>query len=368
MTGNSVKNADTEVKTFPGKIALITSDEIVGEDYPHATEHLTAKHGREKFIHLSWPVNFMTEQQKLIDTVTELAADREIKAIIFNQALPGSNAAVDKLKETRDDIFIIYCLIQEDLAESAARANLIFRLDGEGMAEAMVKQAKKQGAKVFVHYSFPRHMSLTILSSRRNLIQEACVAEGIQFVDATAPDPTGEAGVNYAQEFILKDVPKMTARYGEDTAFYSSNCHLQAPLIRAVIDCHAIYPQPCCPSPLHGFPKALGIETTNNPDSLNYVITEASRIAEEKNMTDRLSTWPVPAALMFTNAGAEYAIKWIKDEVPKNHIDDEVLSKCMNTYIKEVVGEAIEVTMTSGSEKGIIYDNVKMIFMGYLDF
>ena len=101
---------------------------------------------------------------------------------------------------------------------------------------------------------------------------------------------------------------------------------------------------------------------------LSYVISEASRIAEEKNMTDRLSTWPVSAPMMFVNAGAEYAIKWINGEVPKNSIDNAVLLNCMNDYITEVVGEASNVYMRSNSENGITYDNFKLLLMSYMDF
>ncbi len=88
---------------------------------------------------------------------------------------------------------------------------------------------KKLGAKTFVHYSFPRHMSQVLLSSRRELMKKKCAELGIEFVDATAPDPTGDSGLPGAQQFILEDVPKMVAKYGKDTAFFSTNCAMQIP-------------------------------------------------------------------------------------------------------------------------------------------
>jgi len=329
---------------------------------------MVEKFGSDKIIHVTWPGDFITEQDKMIDTVAALAADRDIKAMIISQAVLGTNAAISKFRETRDDVFIIYCTIHESEADAIARANLIFMVNEAGMGSAMVKQARKQGAKVFVHYSFPRHMAVGPMILRHRIIKETCEEEGMQFVDAAALDPVGELGVAKAQQYILEDVPKLVARYGPDTAFFATNCSLQAPLIKAVLDTRAIYPQSCCPSPLHGFPEALGIEVDGIHTDLNYVISEASRIAAERNMTDRLSTWPVSAPMMFNSAGVEYAIKWINGEVPRKRIDDRVLNECMSSYVKEVVGEGVEVEMVSYSENDVTYDNFKLILMSYLDF
>jgi len=368
LAEHQTSDGNINTEAFTGKIAVITDAASVNKDDYYSADYLLAKYGAGKIIHATWPENFLAEQDNMVKTVTTMAADPEIKALILNQAVEGSNAAVDKLKETRDDIFIVYCNTNEDYPTVAPRVNLLLRLNEAGMGQAMVKQAKKQGAKVFVHYAFPRHMSITTLNNRRNMIKKTCETEGLLFVDAEALDPTDEAGLAAAQQFILEDVPKLVAKYGEDTAFFSSNCHLQAPLIRAIVDNHAIFPQPCCPSPYHGFPEALGIEMGKDQSDLHYVISEACRIAEEKNMTDRLSTWPVSSAMMFTTAGGEYAIKWIRDEVPKTGIDNRVLMDCMNDYIEEAVGEASNVYMFSYTQDGITYDNLKLVMMSYLDF
>jgi hypothetical protein len=352
---------------FPGKVAVVTSAAISNQDDFDSAGRLIAKYSAEKIVHATWPEEFTTEYKQLTDTVATLAEDREIKALVINRAYHGSNAAVDKLRETRDDIFIVYCATHEPPVEAVSHADLLLSTDETRIGPAMVEQAKKQGAKTFVHYSFPRHMSLLDIASRHDSIRKTCANEGLQFIDATALDPTEEAGVAIARQFILEDVPKLTAKYGENTAFFCTNCNLQPQLIKAVVDCHAIYPQPCCPSLYHGFPEALGIEIGEGKADLSYLINEACSIAAEKNMTDRLSTWPVSTSSMFTNAGAEYAIKWIKDEVTKTGIDNKALLNCMNSYITEVVGEESNVFMNSYSENGITYDNFKLILMSYLD-
>jgi len=361
-------NENDDCLPFPGKIAIITNTITNGEDDFHSAEQLVAKYGPDKIVHVTWPDNFLAEKGRMINTVASLTDDREIRVMIINQAIPGTNDAVDMFKGIRNDVFILYCLVHESFTESAKRANLILMPDELGMGSEMVKQAKKQGTKAFIHYSFPRHMAHPHLAGCRDLAKETCAAEDIQFVEVTVPDPAGEAGVSGARQFIMEDVPRMVAKYGEDTAFFCTNCSLQATLIKSVVDCHAIYPQPCCPSPLHGFPEALGIELGDGFPNLSYVIGEASSIAAEKNMTDRLSTWPVSSSMMCANAGAEYAIKWINGLVPKLAIDDRTLTDCMSDYIKELVDENIEVSMTSYSDGNKTYDNFKLLLMGYLDY
>ena len=368
MAEYSVVDGTADDRTFPGKIGVVTSSNKINKGDYYSVKPLIDKYGKEKIIHTTWPANFMSERGQMMDIVKALAADRDVRAILINQAYIGSNDAVDAIKKTRDDLFIVYCWTHEPVPETVLRANLLLWPNEMGMGQAMVRQAKKQGARVFVHYSFQRHLIIDLVCQRRDKIRETCAAEGLQFVDAAALDPVSDAGSGPAIQFILEDVPRMVAKYGGDTAFFATNCALQAPLIKAVVDCRAIYTQPCCPSPFHGFPEALGIQTEDGSDDLNYIIGEACRIAAEKNMTDRLSTWPVSASMMFTNAGAEYAIKWLNGQVPKTEIDETALMNCMSSYVKEVVGEGVEVEMNSYSGNAATYDNFKLVLMSYLDF
>ena len=367
MTNFTTGTEKNRSSRFPGKIAIITTIASINEDDYHSAELLVEKYGADKIVHMTGSGSFITDMKKTIDIVAKLEKDREINALIINQALPGANALVRKIKETRADLFIIYCSVHDDFAAAAECANLLFEPNELDMGPEMVRQAKKQGAKTFVHYSFARHMAMKILADRRDLMKKVCEAEGILFIDTTIPDPMKEAGFSVARQFILDDVPRVSSEHGEDTAFFCTNCHLQASLIKAVVDSHAIYPQPCCPSPYHGFPQAFGIDSGGGMSNLNNLITELCNLAAEKKMTDRLSTWPVSASMMFANAGAEYAIKWMNGEVKKNRIDDKVLKELMNSYIKEVIGEGVEVTITSYSENGVVYDNFKLVLMSYLN-
>lgn len=348
-----------------GKVAIVTNTVSQNEEEYRSAESMTAKYG-DRIVHVTWPDNFMTEQEQMITTVGKLAADPEIKAVIINQAVPGTNAAIDKLLETRDDLLIIYATPQENPEDVAVRADIILQPNELDMGPAMVQQAQKQGAKTFVHYSFPRHMAQVLLSARRELIKEECAKLGLEYVDATAPDPTGDSGNTGAQQFILEDVPKMVAQYGKDTAFFSTNCAMQVPLIKACVSEGAIYPQPCCPSPYHGYPAALGLvsEDASAVSEMNIedIVAQTTTALEEAGVLGRFSTWPVPVSMMMTVAGAEYAFDWMEGKT-NGDLDLDALKVKMDEYA------GLDCQMSPYTDDaGTVYDNYQLIMMDYLTY
>ncbi|WP_273319880.1 DUF3798 domain-containing protein [Vallitalea guaymasensis] len=352
------------------KIGIITGTVAQNEEEYRAAQRtkevFMERYGEDKVILQTYPEKFMDEQETVIANIAGIAADPKVKALVICQAVPGTSAAIDKVLETRDDLLIIAATSGEDPNMIADRADLCFQMDEVGMGTAIVEQIKKQGAETLVHYSFPRHMSYALLAARRDLLKENCKKEGIKFVDATAPDPTGDAGISGAQQFILEDVPKKIKQHGEDTAFFSTNCSMQPPLIKSILQQHGIYPQPCCPSPYHGFPSALQIEIPEDKKGdANYVVEQIRRINAENNMTGRMSTWPVPVNMMFIEAGAEYASQWIEGKF-KDKIDNEKLKECFVDYTSNY-GDDIDINVTLLEENGKKFDNYFLVLIDYID-
>jgi len=156
-----------EEEAFEGIIAIVTNTLSQNEEEYRSAELMVNRYGEDKIMHVLWPDNFMTEQEQMISTIAKIGSNPDVKGLIINQAVPGTNAAVDKLLETRDDIFISYCTPQENPPDVAERANLILNPDELKMGDAIPVQAQKLGAKTLVHYSFPRHMSIVMLAARR---------------------------------------------------------------------------------------------------------------------------------------------------------------------------------------------------------
>ena len=344
------------------KIAIITNTVASTEEEYHSARMMAAKYG-DRIIHVTWPNNFLADQEQMITIMKKLAFDPEVKAVVINQSVPGTNMAVGKLLETRKDVFIVYCTPQDDLSKVTIYAHLALMFDEHRMGSEVPIQAKKMGAKAFVHYSFPRHMAISHLSKRRDLMKEKCAEIGLEFADVMTPDPVGP-GLPAAVRFFTEDIPRKVEKYGKDTAFFSTNCAMQMPLIRAVMNAGAIFPLPCCPSPYHGFMTALGIEPKmEDPDDLQRVIDEIRRIFKEKGLEGRFATWPVPGAIMLTIAGTEYAMKVISGEVSRDGLNIEVLRKCLSDYAKVDVS-----TMPYVDDDGKEHPNFLMTIMESITF
>jgi len=320
----------------------------------------------------------------MITILQEIANDPEVRGLIINQAVVNTNAAIDKFREVRDDVFIVVCSPGENLDDVAAKADLALVPDELAQGETIVMQAKALGADTLAHYSFARHMSYPLLAGRRDIMREVCEREGIKFVDLTAPDPTSDVGMPGAQLFITQDVPKQVEELGVNTAFFSTNCGMQIPLVTQVIETGAIYPQPCCPSPYHAFPAALGITSTIptgefDPEtgeeillfrSTAEVIEATKAVIAARGMSGRLSTWPVSGSMLWTFAGVDYAIEWIKGNVPQEHgnIDMDAFQTICDARILEAGVGAVPVDLQLLEMDGKTYSNYVVGLIDYFTY
>ncbi len=316
------------------KIGIATGTVSQGEEEFRAAENAIAKYGKEVIEHVTYPDKFSEEQETTIAQITSLAADPKVKAIIVCQGVPGTAAAIDKIKEDRDDILFIVGLPHEDPETISARADIVLETDQLKRGETIVNLAHEMGAKTFIHYSFPRHMSQELLARRRDKMKETCEALGIDLVEVDAPDPTGDAGISGAQQFMIEDVPRQVEKYGKDTAFFSTNCAMQEPLIKTVLDTGAIYPEQCCPSPYHAYPGALGIEIPEEKaGDVDYMLEQIREKIKEAGASGRFATWKASANMTMIEAAVEYAVGYGKGEVEK--FDKDHMVKILKEVAKD---------------------------------
>lgn len=302
-------------RRLPFKIGVMTGTVSQGEDEYRGGERVVAKYG-DRIKHVTYPDNFMTEQETVIAQILNLAADPEVKAIVIEQGIPGSISAIKKVKESRPEMKFILGNPHEDPEQVSQYADLCLIPDELRRGQTIIDIAHKMGAKAFVHYSFPRHMSQELLSQRKDIMEARCKEHGMQFVFQNAPDPTGDQGLPGAQQFILEDVPKQVAKYGADTAFFSTNCGMQEPLIRSVLDQHAILPEQCCPSPTHGYPGALGIPISKEASGDMKMIREAIAASiTAKGNHGRMATWPVSIGIVTIEVAVELAIQAVEGTI-----------------------------------------------------
>ncbi len=324
-TAAAKKASDGERLGF--KIGLLTGTVSQGEDEYRGAERVIARYGRDEVIHKTYPDNFMTEQETTVTQLLEMANDPDVKAIIVAQAVPGTLPAIKKARRRRKDLAWILVAPQEDPEQIAQYADLAMQTDDLLRGEKILETAKAMGAKTFVHYTFPRHMSMEILARRRDIMRRTAAKLGIKFVDANAPDPTGDQGIAGAQKFILEDVPRMVQKYGKDTALFSTNCSMQEPLIRAALDTGAIFPEQCCPSPTHGYPGALGIRIdAKNAGDFGKIREQIAKKIHERGYQGRFGTWMTSIHIVMIEASVELAKRYVAG---KEIADPKVLQKVL---------------------------------------
>lgn len=359
-TPADTSNEDSESNDY--KIGIITGTVSQGEEEYQAAQKMFEKYG-DKIVTATYPDNFSSETETTIANVVALSSDPAVKAIVFVQAVPGAAAAIDKVRETRPDMLFICGVAAEDPATIASKADIVMLVDEISMGRTIPKKAAEMGAKTFIHYSFARHLSYATIAARRELMIETCKELGIEFVDVTAPDPTGDAGVSGAQQFILEDVPRQIKQYGKDTAFFSTNCAMQEPLIRSILEQGAIYPQQCCPSPYHGYPAALSINVEGHEGDVQYMLDSIDTKLTEAGQEGRMSTWRVPINMLMVEAGVDYSIEYLEGRT-NGILDEEVLSKIIN----RIAGGDGSAQVTKYNENGVELDNFYMLLCDFYDF
>lgn len=304
------------------KIGIMTGTVSQGEEEFRAAQNMQAKYGEDMILHVTYPDKFAQETETTISQVASLASDPDVKAIVITQAVTGTAAAIDRVRETRDDIVFILGSPHEDPATIAARGDILLDVDQIARGESIVELAAEMGADTFVHYSFPRHMQMELLATRRDGFKATAEKLGMKFVEVDAPDPTGDAGVPGAQQFILEDVPRQVDNYGPNTAFFSTNCGMQEPLIKQSLEEGAIYPEQCCPSPYHAYPGALGIAIPEDKaGDIAYMSAQIEEKVAAKGGSGRFATWMLPANPTTIEAGVAYGIEYAEGNVEKNDYD-----------------------------------------------
>ena len=345
------------------KIAILTGTTSQGEEEVRAAERAIATYGADHIVHDTYPDNFMAESETTISKLVAFAADPDVKAVVMCQAVPGAKAGFDKIREMRPDILLIAGVPQEDPDVITAGADFVLYADEIGQGDTIIETCANWGVEVFVHYSFPRHLAMETIAARKAVFEANCEALGIQYVEATAPDPTGDAGTAGAQQFILEDVPlKMEEFAGKKVAFFSTNCSMQEPLQTAILSQpNAYYPQPCCPSPYHAFPASLGLESLqvggDDTDALKQI---AAKLAEF-DAVGRYSTWPTPVNMAIIDVATKYAKAWIDGEITSNNDTAKI-----NELFNAAAPGAVVKNYTDANN--VTYDNYYTILLGPVDF
>lgn len=285
------KKGETDDSTVPYKIGIVTGSVSQSEDDRRGAEAFQKEYGEDMVQLAIYPDNFTEETETTIQSIVNLSADPLMKAIIVNQAVPGTTEAFRKIKETRPDIICIAGEAHEDLPEISSAADLVTNNDFVSRGYLIIRTAHELGCDTFVHISFPRHMSYETMSRRVAIMKAACEEFGMKFVLETAPDPTSDVGVSGAQAYILEQVPAWVEKYGQKAAYFCTNDAHTEPLLKRLLEYGGYFIEADLPSPLMGYPGALGLDLTEEAGDFEKILTKVESAIVEKGGADHFGTW-----------------------------------------------------------------------------
>lgn len=343
------------------KIGFMTGSVSQGEENYRIVEKIHDNNPDVVEVML-FPDKAATEQETTISNALSLAADPDVKAIIFSQAVQGTAAACQKIREIRPDILLIAAGYSDDAASTAANCDVFFHTDTAGLGKQMVDAAHEEGVENVVHYSFPRHLAMQVVANRLQVMKDTCAEYGMNLIEATTPDPMSDAGTTGTQQFVLEDVPRIVDAHGVMTTFFGTNIGQQEPMIKKVVETKSYYTSPSDPSPFGAYPNALGIEAPADKSfDIEWMMNAISEKLAEVGMTGHMGAWKTSVLNVWTTGAYNYAVKFCEGQT-KDRVDYDALKAAF-----EEVAQG-EVQMTPITDNGVTYDNGWFILCEYYVF
>ncbi len=338
-------------------IGIVTGSVSQSEDDRRGAEAFQAKYGEDRVKLAIYPDNFTEELETTIQTIVNLSDDPDMKAIIVNQAIPGTTEAFRQIKDRRPDILCLAGEAHEDLPEIGSAADLVCNNDFVARGYLIIRTAHELGCKSFVHISFPRHMSYETMSRRVAIMKAACEEFGMDFVLETAPDPTSDVGVSGAQAYILEKVPEWVEKYGKETAYFCTNDAHTEPLLKQLLEYGGYFIEADLPSPLMGYPGALGLDLTEEAGDFEKILAKVEKAVCEKGGAGRFGTWAYSYGYTVSAGLAQHAMNVIDGKSELADIDD-----ISSAYAEFSPGASWNGSNYTNAETGVKSDNTFLVY------
>ena len=304
------------------KIAVVTGTMSQAIDERAAAMMLESKYG-DMILTDVYPDNFVEEKETVIQKIVQYADNPDVKAIVVAQAVPGTAEAFRQVKERRSDIICLAGESQEDPSLISDAADVILMNDFVARGYLIIRTAKELGCDTFVHISFPRHLGIESLARRLAVMKAAGEELGVKIVEETAADPMSDVQITGAQAQILEKAPEWIEKYGQNSAYFCTNDAHTAPLIKQLLEYGGYFIEADLPSPLMGYPDALGVEFADE-DMTNYefLLKSVEDAIVAKGGEGRFGTWAYSYLFSLVAGLTEHAMNVIDGNSELTEIDD----------------------------------------------
>ena len=328
-------------------VGIITGSVSQDENDYRGAEAFAASLGEDKVKIAVYPDNFSEELETTIQTIVNMSDDPKMKAIIVNQAVPGTTEAFRQIKERRSDILCIAGESHEDLPEIGSAADLVCNNDFVARGYLIIRTAHELGCD----------MSYETMSRRVAIMKAACKEFGMEFVLETAPDPTTDVGVAGAQAYILEKVPEWVEKYGQNAAYFCTNDAHTEPLLKQLLEYGGYFIEADLPSPTMGYPGALGIDLTAEAGDYPKILAKVEEAVCEKGGAGRFGTWAYSYGYTLSAGLAQHAVNVIKGDSELLDIDD--IADAFGIYSPGAEWNGSNYT---NAETGVKADNVFLVY------
>lgn len=339
------------------KIGLLISPLVLREEYFRTCEMLIDEYGADHFVLDVYPQEPQNEQEVTISRALNLAMDPDVKAIIFDSADLGTIAAVNRIREERPDIKIVFGSPNEDIYEMAGVCDLMLTVDPELWASSVAQMAVDAGAEHFIFYSFARHMSNSIKVRHMEAMKKVCEDNGVAFEQVTMPDPMGDAGVTGAQQFMLESIPSLMDQYGtKNIAYFATVSTIQEVMLKSIVENGGIYPCHTDPSPFSGFAGALGLQIDDEHKyDAEYVTNLITEELAKYNMNGRVGGWETSLVRNEMEFLFRYTMEYCEGKL--NEVDGKPDMEAVERLLKDVYTESAQFNVGFNDTTGEEYPN-----------
>ena len=347
-------------------IGIVTGTVSQSEDDLRGAEALIAEYGAVAdggiIQHMTYPDNFMEEQETTISVIAGLADDPLMKAVIVNQAVPGTAEAFRQIKAVRPDILCFAGEAHEEPYLISGAADLVTSNDFVARGYLMIQSAHKLGCDTFVHISFPRHLAMEKMQRRRAIMIQTCNELGMKFVDVSAPDPTSDVGIAGAQQYILERTPEWIEQYGQNTAFFCTNDAHTEPLLRQLMEYGGYFVEADLPSPLMGYPGALGIDLSAEAGDFPAILAKVEAAIVEKGGAGRFGTWAYSYGYTTSAGLGKLAIEAVQAEMNGEDFDYTSVRNIRKAFSDYTPGANWNGSQLVDATSGVSYDNFVLVY------
>ncbi len=126
--GQKQESASAGAKKAAFHIGVVTGTVSQSEDDLRGAEELIKRYGKANeggmIQHVTYPDQFMDQQETVITQIVSLADDPLMKAVVVNQSIPGTAEAMKRIREKRPDILLLAGEPHEDPLVIQAAADL----------------------------------------------------------------------------------------------------------------------------------------------------------------------------------------------------------------------------------------------------